>query len=149
MFAVITDGSHQYRVSAGDELTIDYRKGSEPGQTIEFDRVLLANGGGASAIGQPVIDGATVYDDAYRAGITPSCNVQVLSMRSETPNCKHSSLACTSVYVYVDIKWSIGISDRRLTFLLHSSKLYYKPLGSCGKSLLHVWYFLLHNRVTA
>ena len=36
-------------------------------------------------------------------------------------------------------------SDRRLTFLLHSSKLYYKPLGSCGKSLLHVWYFLLHN----
>src|SRR5687768_12023086 len=60
MFAVITDGSHQYRVQQGDTLQVDYRAGAEKGQKFKFDRVLLANGGGSSSIGAPVIDGATV-----------------------------------------------------------------------------------------
>lgn len=60
MFAVIEDGNRQYRVQQGDTLTIDYRAEIEPGQTITFDRVLIANGGGASQIGRPAIDGALV-----------------------------------------------------------------------------------------
>jgi large subunit ribosomal protein L21 len=60
MFAVIEDGSRQYRVQQGQTLTVDYRAESEAGQVIVFDRVLLANGGGASQIGRPVIDGAAV-----------------------------------------------------------------------------------------
>ncbi len=60
MFAVITDGSRQIRVQQGDILNVDYREGLEKGGTVRFDRVLLANGGGKSAIGVPVIDGAIV-----------------------------------------------------------------------------------------
>jgi len=85
MFAVITDGSHQYRVSPGDELTIDYRKGSEPGQTIEFDRVLLANGGGSSAIGQPVIDGATVTAEVVETEVKgPKLEIQKIRRRKNS-----------------------------------------------------------------
>lgn len=60
MFAIIEDGNRQYRVEAGDELNVDYRAGSEAGQTLTFERILLANGGGSSMIGKPVIDGAKV-----------------------------------------------------------------------------------------
>ena len=60
MFAIIEDGSHQYRVEPGQSLTVDYRKEANAGDTIEFDRVLLANGGGASSVGRPTIEGATV-----------------------------------------------------------------------------------------
>lgn len=60
MFAIIDDGSHQVRVQEGDTLTIDFREGAETGQAITFDRVLLANGGGASKLGKPTIAGASV-----------------------------------------------------------------------------------------
>ena len=60
MFAVIEDGSHQHRVQAGDRLSIDFRSDANAGDTITFEKVLLANGGGASIVGKPVIDGATV-----------------------------------------------------------------------------------------
>ena len=58
MFAVIESGSHQLRVETGQVLSIDFRAGSESGESIAFDRVLLANAGGASTIGRPLIDGA-------------------------------------------------------------------------------------------
>lgn len=60
MFAIIEDGSRQYRVQEGDTLTVDFRADSEPGQALTFDRVLLAGGGAASVIGRPIIDGAAV-----------------------------------------------------------------------------------------
>ncbi|QDT67017.1 50S ribosomal protein L21 [Calycomorphotria hydatis] len=64
MFAIIEDGSRQYRVSEGDKLSIDLRNNDgeplEVGSSITFDKVLLANGGAASVIGRPLIDGATV-----------------------------------------------------------------------------------------
>ena len=60
MFAVISDGNRQIRVSAGETIRVDYRAGVETGQSVTFDRVLLANGGGDSSIGRPALDGATV-----------------------------------------------------------------------------------------
>lgn len=60
MFAVIEDGSHQYRVEQGEQLTVAYRSEAQKGDAITFDRVLLANGGGASAVGRPTIEGASV-----------------------------------------------------------------------------------------
>lgn len=60
MFAIIEDGNRQYRVEEGETLTVDFRADAEAGQTLTFDRVLLANGGAASVIGKPVIDGASV-----------------------------------------------------------------------------------------
>jgi large subunit ribosomal protein L21 len=60
MFVVISDGSRQYRVQEGDTLFVDYREGAEEGTPLRFEQVLLANAGGASSIGTPVISGALV-----------------------------------------------------------------------------------------
>lgn len=60
MFAIIEESGRQLRVAEGDLLKVDFRADAEKGQTIEFDRVLLANGGGASVIGRPVIEAAKV-----------------------------------------------------------------------------------------
>lgn len=66
MFAIFEDGSRQYRVEPGTKLLVDYRDGAEPGATITFDRVLLANGGGASKIGAPALDGAKITAEVIR-----------------------------------------------------------------------------------
>ena len=60
MFAIIEDGGRQYKVQPGQELAIDLREGAEENAEIVFDRVLLANGGGDSVVGLPLIEGATV-----------------------------------------------------------------------------------------
>lgn len=60
MFAIIEDGSHQYRVEPGQTLDLDYRSRAQKGETISFDRVLLASDGSESAIGRPVVEGAVV-----------------------------------------------------------------------------------------
>jgi large subunit ribosomal protein L21 len=60
MFAVFEDGSRQYKVRQGDVLIVDLRSEAQNGQTVTFDQVLLANGGGASVVGRPVIEGAAV-----------------------------------------------------------------------------------------
>ena len=60
MFAVIEDGNRQHRIQEGDVLSVDYRDGAEIGSSLAFERVLIANGGGPSIIGSPMIDGASV-----------------------------------------------------------------------------------------
>jgi large subunit ribosomal protein L21 len=67
MFAVFEDGGRQFRVKSGDVLAIDYRSELKDGETITFDKVLLANGGGPSVVGQPVISGATVTAEVVTA----------------------------------------------------------------------------------
>ena len=66
MFAIFEDGSRQYRVEPGTKLTVDFREGAEPGAEIVFERVLLANGGGASQIGAPLLDGARITAEVLR-----------------------------------------------------------------------------------
>jgi large subunit ribosomal protein L21 len=77
MFAIIEDGSHQYRVEPGQSLTVDFRSEANAGDTIEFDRVLLANGGGSSAVGRPTIEGATVTTEV----ITPELKGKKLEIQ--------------------------------------------------------------------
>ena len=62
MYAVFEDGSRQYRVSEGEELEVDFRD-AEVGSLIEFDRVLLYQGGDDLKIGQPTLVGAKVVAD--------------------------------------------------------------------------------------
>ena len=67
MFAVFEDGSRQYKVRQGDILAVDLRSDVQDGKTVTFDKVLLANGGGASVLGRPVIEGATVTGEVVMA----------------------------------------------------------------------------------
>jgi len=66
-FAIIQTGGKQYRVSAGDKLTVeklgDFAKVGEEGAagaSVIFDKVLLRSTGGTVQVGKPTIAGATV-----------------------------------------------------------------------------------------
>ena len=60
MYAIIEDGSRQYRVEEGATVVLDYRD-IEAGATLELTKVLLvAKDGAAATIGQPLVAGAKV-----------------------------------------------------------------------------------------
>ena len=59
MYAVIESGGKQHRVELGSEIKVD-RLEAQAGDSITLDRVLLIADGESAAIGQPVVDGATV-----------------------------------------------------------------------------------------
>jgi large subunit ribosomal protein L21 len=58
MFAIVKAGAHQYRVSQGDEVTIDFVAGNV-GDKITLNEVLLVKSGDLK-IGQPTVKGASV-----------------------------------------------------------------------------------------
>jgi large subunit ribosomal protein L21 len=59
MYAVIESGGKQYRVSEGDEITVE-KLAVEPGNNVEFDRVLMLGGADGVKVGTPVVEGAKV-----------------------------------------------------------------------------------------
>ncbi len=60
MYAVIEQGSKQYKVAEGDCLNIDLTDISPNAKTIELDKVLLINDGKKIKIGKPFLKGAKV-----------------------------------------------------------------------------------------
>lgn len=66
MYAIISDGSRQYRVEEGQELVVDYRE-AKPGETVTFDRVLAVGGDGDTKLGQPLVAGASVTAEVVGA----------------------------------------------------------------------------------
>ena len=59
MYAIISDGSRQYKVEEGQELVIDYRE-VPAGEKIKFENVLAVGGGDDTKLGSPLVDGASV-----------------------------------------------------------------------------------------
>ncbi len=59
MYAVILTGGKQYRVKAGDVLSVE-KLNIEPGRKAQFDRVLLIEDGDNIQVGTPVLDNAMV-----------------------------------------------------------------------------------------
>jgi large subunit ribosomal protein L21 len=62
MYAVVETGGKQYRVAAGDKLTIE-RLDAEVGKPVTLDRVLLLSLDGQLTVGQPTVSGASVLAD--------------------------------------------------------------------------------------
>lgn len=62
MYAIIADGSHQYRVEEGQTLEIERQPSlSDDAATMDFDRVLfIGDHPDGSKIGHPTVDGAKV-----------------------------------------------------------------------------------------
>jgi large subunit ribosomal protein L21 len=58
-YAIIEDGGKQYRAVEGGTIEVDHY-GSEPGEQIDLDRVLLISDGEAVTIGSPFIPGAKI-----------------------------------------------------------------------------------------
>jgi large subunit ribosomal protein L21 len=60
MYAIIEEGSHQFRIREGDRIRIDRRDG-EAGDELVFPKVLLISAeDGSPIIGAPTVDGAQV-----------------------------------------------------------------------------------------
>jgi|SRR6516165_4028653 large subunit ribosomal protein L21 len=60
MYAIIEDGSHQFRVREGDRIRVDRRDG-RAGDELVFSKVLLLAGeSGSPMIGNPSLAGAQV-----------------------------------------------------------------------------------------
>lgn len=59
MYAVIEDGERQYKVAEGEVVDLDLRK-AEPGDAIEFDKVLLVSTDDDVLVGTPAVEGARV-----------------------------------------------------------------------------------------
>jgi large subunit ribosomal protein L21 len=67
-YAVVKTGGKQYRVSVGDTISVE-RLATEAGNDVTLDEVLLVGGDGATKIGTPLVDGASVsatIDDHFR-----------------------------------------------------------------------------------
>lgn len=105
MFAVFEDGSRQYRVQPGDVLVVDFRSEAQAGQALAFEKVLLANGGGASVVGRPTIAGASVTAEVVNPLFKgPKLEIQKLrrrhaSRRHTGHRQKHTQVKITAINV--------------------------------------------------
>ena len=59
MYAVLKTGGKQYRVEPGQVLRVEKLE-AEEGASVRFDQVLMIGGGGETAIGSPLLEGAFV-----------------------------------------------------------------------------------------
>ncbi len=59
MYAIVEDGSRQYRVETGSLVLIDHREATL-GQRLELGKVLLLSTGADTLIGRPLVEGARV-----------------------------------------------------------------------------------------
>ncbi|MDE0364466.1 MAG: 50S ribosomal protein L21 [Gammaproteobacteria bacterium] len=59
MFAVFLSGGKQHRVNEGDVLKLERLK-AEPGDDIEFEKVLLVADGDDVSVGQPYVEGGRI-----------------------------------------------------------------------------------------
>jgi len=67
MYAVISSGGKQYKVSQGEVLRVEKIPG-EIGNPVTFDRVLLFSDGENISIGQPVLDNVAVRGHIVEQG---------------------------------------------------------------------------------
>jgi len=66
MYAIIKNGGKQYKVSEGDELSLD-KMSLEAGTVIEIKEVLAVNAGELK-MGAPFVEGAVVTAEVMREG---------------------------------------------------------------------------------
>jgi len=96
MFAIFEDGSHQYRVKAGDKLEVDYRDAVKVGDSLNFERVLAAGTDTAGTIGRPLIEGASVQaevldgTDGKKDGMTKAPKLEVGKFKRRKGHIRHN-----------------------------------------------------------
>jgi len=66
MYAIIKNGGKQYKVTEGDELSLD-KMSLETGATVEIKEVLAVNAG-ELRVGTPFVEGAVVTAEVMREG---------------------------------------------------------------------------------
>lgn len=74
MYAIIKDGSRQFKVSKGAEVEFD-RKSLKAGDKVEFTDVLLLHDGEKLSIGSPTVKGARVVGEVLSEAHGPKLRV--------------------------------------------------------------------------
>ena len=60
MYAIVRDGSNQFRAEKGSVVRLAYREDAEPGASVTLGEVLLVGDGEAVTVGTPTVAGASV-----------------------------------------------------------------------------------------
>jgi large subunit ribosomal protein L21 len=68
MYAIVDIKGFQFRAEANAILRVPLLNTAEPGQALEFDRVLLVRLDDEIRIGQPVVEGAAVLAEVVKHG---------------------------------------------------------------------------------
>ena len=75
MYAIVKDGSRQFRVAKGDEVEFDYKGDLGAGKAVEFTDVLLVSDGEKVTVGTPVVEGARVTGEVVSDAHGPKLSV--------------------------------------------------------------------------
>ena len=82
MYAIISDGAHQYRVEEGTILDVERKDLADDATTIEFDRILMVGDhADGTKIGQPVVAGARVIATVMGEHKAPKVEIRKFSRR--------------------------------------------------------------------
>ncbi len=68
MYAIVDIKGFQFRAEANAVLRVPLLNTAEPGQSLEFDRVLLVRNEDEIMVGQPVVEGAAVLAEVIEHG---------------------------------------------------------------------------------
>ena len=80
MYAIIQDGGRQYKVTEGQQLTIDYRD-VPSGESISFDSVVAYSDGSNLRLGEPTLSGASVTAKVLGVAQGPKLVIQKFRRR--------------------------------------------------------------------
>jgi large subunit ribosomal protein L21 len=80
MYAIIQDGGRQYKVTQGQELTIDYRD-VPSGESISFEKVVAYSDGSSLRLGEPILSGASVTAKVLGVAQGPKLVIQKFRRR--------------------------------------------------------------------
>jgi large subunit ribosomal protein L21 len=69
MYAIISAGASQHKVSEGETLRIDLMAGKNKGDKLSFEKVLFVQNDGKHTIGQPLVSGARVDATVVENGV--------------------------------------------------------------------------------
>lgn len=83
MYAIIVDGSRQYKVEEGQELEVDYRD-LPKGEALKFERVLAVSGEAGVKLGKPTVEGASVTAEVLGPVNGPKLVVQKFRRRKNS-----------------------------------------------------------------
>lgn len=74
-FAVIETGGKQYKIAAGNTLSVEKIPGHTVGDTVVFDKVLMIDDGTTTTVGTPYIAGAKVEIELVAEGKGKKINI--------------------------------------------------------------------------
>ena len=61
MYAIVEINGQQFKAEAGKKLFVHHIKNAEEGQSVEFNKVLLASNEGTVTVGSPTVSSSQKY----------------------------------------------------------------------------------------